>query len=361
MSSGTPAADLRRLAAAVLLPATADSHLPPALAAFLAAGGRSVLLGETRAEYLARRMSDDRRRTETPAAFGALVDALRGSPTAPVLVALDQELGGIQRAHDLVPALPAIDDVAAMSTADLTAACGATARGLRELGVGLTLGPIVDLVGGPQPWLDGRHHGDDPTRTARIGAAYVAAFETAGVATCPKHFPGHRGLRADPAVDSVAVVPGDRLAAAEGLRPFAAAVDAGATAVMVGPAAVPGLGAPAPALLSAPVVRVLRDELRFGGLVISDDLDAASVLHGRTLHEAAVASLRAGCDLLLVSAENDLPALTSALVRAVADGALPAARLEAAARAVGAVADRFGVSASDPRPGRPHARSPAGG
>jgi beta-N-acetylhexosaminidase len=338
--------DLRRLAATVLLPATADSRPSPALTAFLAAGGRSVLLGETRAEYVARAMSAARRRTETREAFGTLIDGLRGSAAAPVLVVVDQELGGIQRAHDLVPALPSAADAHAMPAAALARACAATAEGLAALGIGMTLGPVVDLVDGPQPWLGGRHLGDDPAATARIGAAYVAAFEAAGVASCPKHFPGHRGLRADPAVEPVAVVPGDRAALEAGLRPFAAAVDAGATAIMVGPAAVPGLGADEPALLSAPVVGLLRQELGFAGLIVSDDLDAASVLHGRTLHEAAVASLRAGCDLLLVSADNDLPALTAALARAVADGALPAARLEAAARAVEAVVGRFGVSTS---------------
>jgi beta-N-acetylhexosaminidase len=337
-------ADLRRLAATVLLPATADSRPSPALTAFLAAGGRSVLLGETRTEYLAREMSAARRETETREAFAALIDGLRGSPTAPVLVAVDQELGGIQRAHDLVPTLPSAEDAHAMPADALARACAATAEGLARLGIGMTLGPIVDLVDGPQPWLGGRHLGDDPAATARIGAGYVAAFQAAGVATCPKHFPGHRGLAADPAVEPVAVVPGSRTVLEDGLRPFAAAVDAGATAVMVGPAAVPGLGADGPALLAAPVIRLLRDELGFAGLVVSDDLDAASVLHGRTLHEAAVASLGAGCDLLLVSADNDLPALTAALVDAVADGVLPVARLEAAARAVEAVAGRFGVS-----------------
>lgn len=344
MSPTPPADELRRLAASVLLPATAESRLPAELAAFLRSGGRSVLLGETRAEYVARRMSDDRRRRETPEAFAALIGAIQDATPAPVLVALDQELGGIQRAHDLAPALPGIAEVPGLSPDALRAACAATARGLRALGVGLALGPIVDLVDGPQPWLGGRHHGDDPAATARIGAAYVAAFEAAGVATCAKHFPGHRGLRADPAVDPVAVVPGDRAALGPGLEPFRAAIAAGASAVMVGPATVPGLGAPEPALLAPIVLRLLRDELGFSGLVVSDDLDAASVLHERTVPEAAVASLRAGCDLLLVSAENDLPALTGAIARAVQEGALEAERLAAASAAVDAVASRFGVT-----------------
>jgi beta-N-acetylhexosaminidase len=335
---------LRHLAASVLLPATDASALPPGLEGFLRAGGRSVLLGESRAEYVARRMDDDRRARETPERFRALTAAAGAAAGAPCLVALDQELGGIQRAHALVPALPSAAEAASLPDDALLAACGRTARGLRELGVGLVLGPVVDLVDGPQPWLDGRHHGADAAHTARLAARFVRAFEAAGVATCPKHFPGHRGLTTDPAVDEIAVVPASRAALVADLAPFRAALWAGASAAMVGPATVPALDPDLPALLSPAVVGLLRGELGFGGLVVSDDLDAASVLRGRTLAEAAVAALRAGNDLLLVSAENDLPALVEALVAGVVRGDLPAGRLAAAARRVAALADRVGAS-----------------
>lgn len=343
MTNATRQAELRRLATGVLLPATAESAAGPKLTAFLRRGGRALLLGEDRAEYVARRMSAARRRTETHEAFAALIAAIAAPAPGPVLVAIDQELGGIQRAHDLVPALPSVAEAPTLPPAALAAACARTARGLRELGIGMALGPIVDLIDGPQPWLDGRHLGDDAERTGRIAATYVRAFEAAGVATCPKHFPGHRGLRTDPAVEARAVVPGDLAAVTRDLRPFDAAIRAGATAVMVGPAVVPALDPDRPALLSPAVVRALRDDLGFRGLVVSDDLDARSVLDGRTLHEAAVAALGSGNDLLMVSAANDLPAIAEALATAVEHGTLEEARLTAAAARVAATAERFGA------------------
>jgi beta-N-acetylhexosaminidase len=333
-------ADLRRLAAAVLLPATAESALPPGVHDHLRAGGRSVLLGETRAEYVARRMSPERRARESAERFRALTRQVEEAAGAPCLVAVDQELGGIERAHDLVPGLPSAAEATELSDDALRAACRRTATALHDLGVTLALGPVVDLIDGPQPWLDGRHHGADAAHAARLAARYVRAFEAVGVATCPKHFPGHRGLTADPATDPEAVVPGTLDAVRADLAPFRAAAWAGASAVMLGPATVPAIDPDRPASLSPRVVALLRAEIGFRGLIVTDDLDAASVLRGRTLAGAAVEALVAGADLLLVSAENDLPGLVDGLSWAVTLGVLPAERLAEAARRVGALADR---------------------
>lgn len=340
------AADVHRLATSVLFPATEAVELDDRLLAFFRAGGRSLLLGESREEYVARRMSPAREQRETAGTLAAVCARAGEVAGAPVLVAVDAEVGGIERLAHLVGRLPGRAEAIGMSAGELATACRATAEALRALGISLVLAPIVDVLDAANAWLEGRHLGPDPRVVERVGVAFIEAFESAGVATTAKHFPGHRGLLTDPAVETVAVVPGDRVSALADLQPFRAAIRAGVSCVMTGPGTVTAFDPDRPALLSPAVVSLLRGDLGFDGLVVSDDLDAASVLHGRTLDQALVEALRAGNDLLMVAASNDLAALAEGVVAAVADGRLEWSRLETAAARV----DRLARS-----------RTPAGG
>lgn len=342
-------AELLRAAHAVLFPATAETTLDASLRRFFAAGGRSLLLGETRDEYVARRMGGARVAGETPAGLRALTAEVAELAGRPVLVAADVELGGIERFPHLTAALPTRAEVALLTDAALAERCAATATTLRALGVNVSLAPIVDLLDASNAWLDGRHWGADPALTARLAAVYVEAFERSGIATTVKHFPGHTGLATDPAIEDDAVVPGDRAVAEAALEPFRVAVAAGASCVMTGPGTVVAYDAEHPALLSRAVVDALRTDLGFTGLVISDDLDAAAVLRDRTIGEAAVLAIDAGNDLLMVAASNDLTALATALVDAVESGTVARARLLDAAARVGALATELGGRTSPRR------------
>ncbi len=353
--------DLRRQAHSVLLPAMETTDLDAGLLGFLRDGGRALLLGESRAEYVARRMSEQRVRTETADDLRTLTRTAATVAQAPVLVAMDVELGGIQRASHLVPALPIRLEAAGMDDGELASRLGGTARALRALGVNLALAPILDLMDGPNPWLDGRHLGPDPELVRRVAVLQVRVFEDAGVATTAKHFPGHRGLRTDPAVEARAVVPGDPSGAHRDLEVFREAIRAGASCVMTGPGTIAALDPERPALLSRDVVGLLRDDLRFDGLVISDDLDAAAVLHGRTLEQALVEALRAGNDLVMVAATNRLDALADVLVDAVREGTLGAGRLAEAAARVDALASLRGRASPRRRPVPPGRAGPRGG
>ncbi|MDQ8046353.1 MAG: glycoside hydrolase family 3 N-terminal domain-containing protein [Patulibacter sp.] len=332
--------ELLRDAHAVLLPAIADLVLDDALRSFLRAGGRSLLLGETREEYVGRRMAEARRAAESADDVRAVIREVAAAADRPVLIAADVELGGIERFPHLVGALPDRAAARSLDDAPLAEHCARVAAGLRDLGVTVSLAPILDVLDAPNGWLDGRHWGPDTAAVSRLGRIYVEAFEAAGVATTIKHVPGHRGLGTDPAVERDAVVPVDLATLDADLEPFRIAIAAGASCAMTGPGTIAALDADRPALLSPVVIDRLRSGLGFAGLVISDDLDAATVLDGRTIQEATVEALAAGNDLLLVAASNDLPSLAGALVDAIDAGHLPASRLTEAAARVGALADR---------------------
>lgn len=247
---------LKADAHAVLLPAIDDLMLTDPMAHFLDKGGRALLIGETRAEYVARRMSDARRRGESADKLRALTDRITGL-AGPALVALDQEPSGIRRLHGLVPQLPDNEVLYAMASEETERVAFRMAQAARGMGVTMFLSPVIDVVTGHNPWLQGRTLGTDAAEVARIGCAFIRGVETAGVVATAKHFPGHHDIDGDPAVDA-ATVSGGADALAPGMVPFRAAIAAGVRAVMTGPALVPGMDAVMPSSLSATTIAALR-------------------------------------------------------------------------------------------------------
>jgi beta-N-acetylhexosaminidase len=315
--------DLRRAAYSVLLPAFAELELNDAVRRYLDRGGVSILLGETREEYLARNMSYARRRSETQAHFSRIAEEAAKCAGSPVLVAVDQELGGIQRLHRLVPGMPSADALKTLSSEEIETRCYEMASSARVMGVNLFLAPIVDVVTGTNPWLHNRNLGPDPVEVARIACAFIRGAQRAGVIATAKHFPGHYQTEHDPAV-ALAQVPGPRAALADGLDVFRQVIAAGVQGIMPGPAVFPALDPLHAASTSETIITLLRDALGFDGLIISDDLDAVSILRGNSLADTAVAALRAGAHLLLVSSECGLDEIAQAIVEAVVHGRLDA-------------------------------------
>ena len=328
---------LIRDAHAVLFPAFASLSLDDTLRRYLAQGGVSLLLGETREEYLARAMSQARMNNERSDDIQRLVaDARREA--GEVIIAVDEEMAGIQRLRGLVPVLPSIDEAHAMSDAALAAACERTARAAADLGISLFLAPIVDVVTAePHPWLSGRTLGSDAADVRRLAAAYVRGVQAGGVAATAKHFPGYPALRSDPATHDTRFS-GARALLDDSLSAFRAVIDAGVHAVMLGPAVVESLDPLRAASISPAVVDLLRIDLGFSGLIITDDLDSRATLLDRTLEEVAVMALQAGAELLLVAAGDHLDRLVQAIIGAVEIGQLSAETLAKAARKVRALA-----------------------
>jgi beta-N-acetylhexosaminidase len=277
-----------------------------------------------------------------PEQLAALTGALRRAGDDPV-VAIDEEGGDVTRlAHATGSpypgnaALGAADDVAL--TRAVYRALGAE---LAAVGVTLDLAPSVDVnTAADNPIIGTRAFGADPDLVARHGVAAVAGLHDAGVAACVKHFPGHGATSEDshlalPTVD----VSVDVLRARE-LVPFRAAVEAGAACVMTAHIRIPALTGELPATLSAAAAgSLLRTELGFRGVLVTDALDMRGASGRAGVPAAAADAFVAGADLLCIGSDPG-PGLVAATVAAVADavrqGRVPLARLaEARSRIAG--------------------------
>ncbi|MCW2305872.1 glycoside hydrolase family 3 N-terminal domain-containing protein [Rhodobium gokarnense] len=336
MNPSAASGDLARDAFAVLLPAFATLDCHDAALPLMERGCTSVLIGETRAEYLARRMSAERLAAETEEVFsGAIAHLREASPD--LIVAVDQEPIGIRRLQGLAPFLAEDEEIYSLDDATIERRALEMASVARRLGVTMFLAPILDVVTGRNDWLSGRALDASPEEIGRIGAAYISGVQAAGIAAVAKHFPGFSELARDPAMYDVALdTPRETLIA--NALPFRTAISAGVAGIMPGPAPVAALDPDDAACTSRAVIDLLRGEFAFGGLVVTDDLDAPATLRDRPLAEVAVTALAAGADLLLVVGGDHLHEVVDSILEAVADGRLPEDRLRDAARRVRAFA-----------------------
>jgi beta-N-acetylhexosaminidase len=244
----------------------------------------------------------------SPGQVRALTDELAAAAGGGLLIAADQEGGQLIALGDgSTPfagnmALGAVDDVGL--TERVGRAIGSEAR---AMGVNVVYAPVLDIASNPlNPALGIRAFGDDPELVARHGAAMVRGLQSAGVAACVKHFPGSGEAAVDPH-HGVATVPSSRaVLIARELRPFRDAVAAGARVAMSAHVALPAVAeSPAvPSTLSRAVMTdLLRGELGFEGVSITDALDMAGVGLGPDGVPDVAAAIRAGVDLLLTAAD----------------------------------------------------------
>ena len=233
------------------------------------------------------------------------------------------------------PELPPPAGLAACPDPLATAASAGriTGRGARSVGVNLVLAPVLDLDVDPRnPIVGTRSFGSRADEVGRLGRAWIEACESAGVGACAKHFPGHGRTTAD-SHDELPVVDAGRAELAEDLGPFRAVADT-VSAFMTAHVAYPALGSSRPATLeSRLLIDLLREEMGFEGLVVTDALNMSGFTDAVDLPgpaAGAVAALLAGCDLLLYPA--DLEASSEALDRAALADARTGDRLEESLR-----------------------------
>jgi len=321
----TEAADVRRLAHSVLMVGLPGPELDEGSAAVLAAGTRGVVL-------FAHNIDGARQ-------LRSLTGAVACSAEAPVLVAVDQELGPVARLRGLVTPLPTTAEAAAMSPLELELTGQLLGEEMLDLGVNIDLAPVIDVVQGPNPALADRHLGGDPQLVGRLGAAFLRGLQQAGVVAVPKHFPGHGRSTTDPHGVVTRIDASLEELAAVDFPPFDAVFAAGAAAVMVGHPLYEALDPGLPASLSPAVLALLRGRFRFGGVAVTDSLSMAGVAAGREPGDLAVAALAAGEDLLLVVNPAVVEETVAAIVAAVATGDLPLERLQEASARVLRLAD----------------------
>lgn len=292
--------------------------------------------------------------------------ALGSGARLPLFISIDQEGGRVVRIRDGVTPLPSMMAIGATGSTALAEQVGRIiGEELAALGVNMNAAPVMDVNNNPHnPVIGTRSFGEQPELVAEMGVALMRGMQATGMLTTAKHFPGH----GDTEVDSHLALPTithsrSRLDEIE-LMPFRAAIAAGVDAIMSAhitfPAvdSTPGL----PSTLSHPVLTgLLRNELQFDGLIVTDALEMKGVADQYDFGEAAVMAVQAGVDIVLIAQSRynmeGLQAIT-ALVEAVQDGTIPMERIDQSIRRILA-AKRMGAVAQVGENGAPAADLPA--
>lgn len=276
------------------------------------------------------------------------------------VIAIDEEGGDVSRLYQETGSpYPGNAVLGLLDDLDKTAAVGRQVGWeLRDAGVDLALAPDVDVNANPlNPVIGVRSFGADADLVSRHGAAWVEGLQATGVAGCAKHFPGHGDTAQDshlalPVVDADAPT-----LRARDLAPFAAAVAAGVRTVMTSHILVPTLD-DVPATFSRTILEdLLRGELGFDGVIVTDALDMKGASGDRGIPAAAVDAIAAGADFLCIGTLNtreQMEEVAAELHAAVTSGRLPASRLAQAAERV----RRLGREAAEARGGRIDAFEP---
>jgi beta-N-acetylhexosaminidase len=277
---------------------------------------------------------------ESPAQVAALVGSLRSASPADahLAVSIDQEGGRVQRLRAPLTLWPDMASVAAAGEANRTHAVGRALGGeLAALGINWNFAPVLDVHTNPaNPVIGNRAFGSQPDQVVRHALAFWRGLHDAKVQGCGKHFPGHGDTHADSHLELPSVAhPDARLRAVE-LVPFAAAIGAGIEALMTAHVLYPAWDDKLPATLSRRICHeLLRGELGYDGMLLSDDLGMAAVADHYAIETLVVESLLAGVDHFLVRQplERQLRAW-EALVVAGESRADVRARIEESARRV---------------------------
>jgi beta-N-acetylhexosaminidase len=282
-------------------------------------------------------------------------DAAQLTPDLPPWVSVDQEGGRVARLRAPFTEWPAMATLGRSGDPRLAARFArALASELRAVGITLDYAPVLDIHTNPKnPIIGDRALSERADQVATLGVAIIEALQGEGVAACGKHFPGH----GDTTTDSHLVLPlvehpPERLREVE-LVPFRAAVAAQVAAMMTAHVFIPALDDERPATLSSRIVTgLLRRELGFEGIILSDDLEMKAVANAYAIPSAAVMAVTAGCDgILICSGDHDSQAAAlEALVYAVERGDLALARVEDALRRQRRTKERFLAAAPAARP-----------
>ena len=261
-----------------------------------------------------------------------LLNRLQSDSKLPLLIAADFELGVSNRLNGTT-AFPNAMAIGATSRLEYAEAFGRiTGEEARAIGVHWNFFPVADVNSNPDnPIINTRSFGEDPQQVGDFVSTYIRGAHSAGLLTTAKHFPGH----GDTATDShlgLAQVPGDRarLDSVE-LPPFRTAIEAGVDSVMVAHVSVPALDSNpnAVATVSPEIVsRLLKQQLHFPGIVITDALDMAALtrLYASDIGRESVDAFKAGNDMLLIP--PDLDAAYRAMLKAVQSGEIPQSRVD---------------------------------
>ncbi|MDQ3408055.1 MAG: beta-N-acetylhexosaminidase, partial [Chloroflexota bacterium] len=265
-----------------------------------------------------------------------LTAELRRCAAGPLRIAIDHEGGHVARIGAPVTRFPSAMAIGATGSEELAYAVGrAAGEELAVLGIDVNLAPVLDVASDPRnPSVGARSFGSSPEAVAQLGAATVRGYRDAGIAATAKHFPGHGRTPTDSHVALPTVTGGlDELRRSD-LPPFRAAVDAGVDLVMASHVAYEGVTDGLPSTLAARIMQdLLRDELGFGGALVTDAMGMRALADRHPIPEACVRSIIAGADTVM-PIEHQQEVL-AALEAAIASEELPHRRVAEALTRVG--------------------------
>lgn len=280
---------------------------------------------------------------DNPEQLRALTDAIYvANPHA--IVSIDEEGGDVSRLyqHDGSP-FPGNAVLGRIDDAEATFRVGEQVGWeLRRVGVSLTLAPDVDVNSNPNnPVIGVRSFGTDPQQVGVHGAAWTRGVQSTGVAADAKHFPGHGDTAQDSHVDLPSIDADPATLRARELAPFVAVIEAGVETIMSSHIMVPSLDPAVPATFSKPILQdLLRGEMGFDGVIVSDALDMKGASGEVGIPRAAALALDGGCDLLCIGTKNtdeQMGQIAAAIDAALDSGELSRARLDDAVRRVEAL------------------------
>ncbi len=282
-------------------------------------------------------------------------ESSRLNPDLPLWVSIDQEGGRVARLKSPFTEWPPMITLGRSGDARLAERFArALASELRAVGITLDYAPVLDVHTNPSnPVIGDRALAEDARTVAELGGVIVRTLQGEGIAACGKHFPGHGDTSSDshhelPLVEH----PPERLREIE-FVPFAAAVAADVATIMTAHVLVPSLDDERPATLSRRIVTgVLRQELQFEGVILSDDLEMKAIARAYPVPAAAVMAIGAGCDgVLICSGDHDAQAAAlEAIVHAVEEERLALAEVEAALKRQRRAKERFLATTVESRP-----------
>ncbi len=273
----------------------------------------------------------------------------------PPWVSIDQEGGRVARLKSPFTEWPPMATLG--RSADVALAerfARALAAELKAVGITLDYAPVLDVHTNPKnPVIGDRALSETAREVARLGSTIIRTLQAEGIAACGKHFPGHGDTSTDshhelPLIEH----PPERLRETE-FAPFRAAIEAGVATIMTAHVLVPSLDGSRPATLSKRIVTdVLRHELRYEGVILSDDLEMKAVANEYAVPRSAVMAIEAGCDGMLICSGDHVAQVSAleALIHAVEDGTLPLTRVDDALARQQKAKERFLASRVSARP-----------
>ena len=275
-----------------------------------------------------------------------LKQACRKNDLPAPLISIDQEGGSVAR---LLPPFTQFADARTLAESvdpekELLAYAATCGRELLEVGINMNLAPVLDVCpAGHNYFMERRSLGEDPARVAQLGVLVINTMQQLGIAACAKHFPGLGAAVVDPHLELPQVARSLSRLRAIDLPPFGAAIAAGVAAIMTSHTIYHELDPVMPATLSPQIItELLRNELGYDGLVITDDLEMGAIEREQPLSEAALQTLVAGADMLLICHDHaKVQSAFETVVAGLEKGKLTSMQLQKSISRIAEVRRRF--------------------